>query len=98
MSGAAAGFGLSDAINFQMGFNGTSGIGGTDGFLGQMDFAAWKNAVLTSGQLQGMLNDFVNGPQLVSLPEPSSLMLCGTAGLITMMVRRRNRAKQQTAV
>lgn len=97
LTGSAAGLGLGDATSFQMGFNGTSGIGGGDGFLGQMDFAAWKNAVLTSAQLQGMLNDFVNGPEFVSLPEPSSAMIWVIAGVCTMAYRRRNRSRQVAA-
>jgi hypothetical protein len=97
LTGSAAGIGLSNAINFRMGLDNVSFIGGGDGFTGQMDFAAWKNAVLTAGQLQGILNDFVNGPTLVTIPEPSSLMIWGMAGLCTMAYRRRSRGQQRTA-
>ncbi len=59
LSGIAAAPGLGNASNFRLGGDGTSGIGGFDGWAGQLDFAGFHDGKLTNAQLQSALTEFV---------------------------------------
>jgi len=74
---------------FRIGLNDLSGIGGSDGWNGEMDFLGFDNSVLSAQQLQLLVDDFVLGP--VGVPEPGTGLLFGVAGMAAVRVRRRMR-------
>ncbi|MCA9247923.1 MAG: PEP-CTERM sorting domain-containing protein [Planctomycetales bacterium] len=77
---------ISDSTNFRIGGDGTSAIGGFDGWEGQLDFVAFDNSILSGVQLQQLMSDFNLG---ITTPEPTTglMVLMGVMGLA--MRRRR---------
>lgn len=58
-------------------------------FDGKIDeFAAWDR-VLTQDEITDAYNLGLNGQALTTIPEPSSVLLCGLAGL-SLLIRRRS--------
>lgn len=93
LTGSAAGaLGLSNMTNLDIGMDSSSGIGGTDAFIGQFDFVLFDNRFLTNSQLQDLLSFFNDGPPLPLTPEPASIGLFGLAvggiGLMTYLQRK----------
>jgi hypothetical protein len=82
--GSANAPGLGNAINWRLGGDGTSLIGGFDGWAGELDFVLFYNRVLTDDQVQAILSHFV-------IPEPATLTLVGLG--LAMAERRRRRRK-----
>ncbi len=84
LTGNAVAPGLGNAVDWQIGYNGNSGIGGVDGWAGQIDFVAFYNDFVIADQLELVFEQF-------RVPEPSAAMLAvwAAAGWIRMRRRRR---------
>lgn len=82
--GSANSPGLGNAINWRIGGDGTSLIGGFDGWAGEIDYVAFYNQLLTDGQIQNAFANFV-------VPEPSAFILfaLGLAGIAVLRRRRK---------
>ena len=87
MQGSANLPGIGNAVNWRIGGDGTSLIGGFDGWPGEIDFVVFYNQYLEDWQVQDILSQFV-------VPEPATFVLlgCGLAAL-----RLRSRRRRQSA-
>jgi hypothetical protein len=80
--------GLGNMANFRIGSDGVSGIGGVDGFLGQIDEARMFTGYLSNAQIEAIFTSYI--------PEPSASILLslgalGIAAFARGSVRRRPR-------
>lgn len=78
------GTGFDTVSQFQLGYNGLSGLGGGDAFLGQIDGARFFDFWLDAAAMQEVYD-------LYYIPEPGTALLLILGGMLTVPIGRRRR-------
>lgn len=90
-TGTATGTGFEGALDFRLGLDGLTLIGGSDALNGYFDFFLFHDGFLSDSTLQDLANYFQDGPPPPLAPEPGTMILFATCmvGLAGWLWRRR---------